>query len=131
MIEEVFNEGRLELVDEIVAADAIDHDPALPEPVVGPEGSKQLVAGYRAAFPDVHLTIEDQIAEDDRVVTRWTARGTHTGDLWGISGTGKEATVTGITIDRIEDGKIAESWTNWDTLGLMQQIGVIPTMATA
>jgi steroid delta-isomerase-like uncharacterized protein len=131
MIEEVFNKGRLELADEIVAPNAIDHDPALPEPVVGPEGSKQLVAGYRAAFPDVRITIDDQIAEGDRVVTRWTARGTHKGDLWGISPTGNEATVTGITIDRIEGGQIVESWTNWDTLGLMQQIGVIPTMATA
>jgi len=129
VIDEIFNEGKLEVADEIIAAGSIGHDPALPEPTSGPEGLKQLVTGYRAAFPDLSFTIDDQIAEGDRVVTRWTARGTHEGDLWGIAATGKQGTVTGITIDRFQGGKIAEVWTNWDTLGLMQQLGVVPAMS--
>jgi steroid delta-isomerase-like uncharacterized protein len=129
IIEEIFNQGRVEVIDEIVTAGYVSHDPALPEPATGPEGLKQVVTGYRGAFPDLTVTIDDQIAEGDRVVTRWTARGTHEGDLWGIAATGKQGTVTGITIDRVESGKIVESWTNWDTLGLMQQIGVVPSLA--
>src|SRR2546430_876197 len=102
-----------------------------PQTYVVRPGEKQIVAGYRAAFPDLVVRIVDQIEEGDRVVTRWTARGTHTGDLWGIAATGREVTVTGTTTDRIRDGLIAESWSNWDTIGLMQQLGVIPAMAQA
>ena len=79
----------------------------------------------------MRLTIEQQLAEGEYVTTRWSARGTHQGDLMGMAPTGKQATVTGITIDRIVDGRFVESWTNWDTLGLMQQLGVIPALATA
>jgi steroid delta-isomerase-like uncharacterized protein len=129
IIEEVFNDGRLDLVDEIVTANFIGHDPALPQETSGPAGLKELVAGYRDAFPDIKITIDDQIAEGDRVVTRWTARGTHKGDLWGIGATGKEATITGTTTDKIENGHLVESWSNWDTMGLMQQLGVIETSA--
>jgi steroid delta-isomerase-like uncharacterized protein len=131
VIEEVFNQGKLEVADELIAEGSISHDPALPEPAIGPEGLKQTVDGYRTAFPDLRVTIEDQIAEGDRVVTRWSARGTHEGDLWGLAPTGKEGTVTGITIDRMEGGKIVESWTNWDTLGLMQQLGIVPAVVAA
>ena len=109
----------------------MNHDSALPEPTVGQDAAKASIQGYRAAFPDLRLTVEDQIADDDRVVTRWSAKGTQEGDLMGVPATGKQATVTGITIDRIVDGRIAESWTNWDTLGLLQQLGVVPAMATA
>lgn len=128
LVEEVFNDGRLEVVDEIVTPDFIGHDPASPEPIIGPEGAKRNAEGYRAAFSDMKLTLEDEIADGDRVVTRWTARGTHDGELFGIPATGKQATVTGMTIDRIVDGRIAESWNNWDTLGLLQQLGAIPAM---
>jgi steroid delta-isomerase-like uncharacterized protein len=131
VVEEIFNAGRLEAAEEIVAPDYVGHDPASPELITGPEGLKRQVDGYRTAFPDVRLTIEDEIAEGDRVVTRWRARGTHEGELFGIPATGKQATVTGVTIDRIVDGRIAESWTNWDTLGLLQQLGAIPAMAQA
>jgi steroid delta-isomerase-like uncharacterized protein len=130
-VDEIFNEGRLETVDEIVTADFIGHDAASPEPIIGPEGMKRNVEGYRTAFPDVRLSIEEEIAEGDRVVTRWTARGTHQAELFGIPATGKQATVGGITIDRIVEGRIAESWTNWDTLGLLQQLGALPAMAQA
>jgi predicted ester cyclase len=131
IIEEVFGAGRYELADELVAEGAIGHDPALPEPTMGPEGVKEGARGYRAAFPDLRIMIGDVVAQDDLVAIRWTARGTHKGELFGIAPTGKEATVTGITIDRWAGGKVAESWTNWDTLGLLQQLGVVPAAAKA
>ena len=82
---------------------------------------------FRSAFPDFHVTIEDQIAEGDRVATRWTMRGTHEGEFRGISPTGKQITVTGIGIFRFSDGKVVESWDNFDQLGMMRQLGVIPS----
>lgn len=130
-VEEAFSKGNLDVLEDIIAPDYVSHDPGIPEPIRGLEGVRQLVAGYRQAFPDLQVTIEDQIAEGERVVTRWSARGTHQGDLWGIAPTGKQATVTGISIERIVGGKIVEDWTNWDTLGLMQQLGVVPAMARA
>jgi steroid delta-isomerase-like uncharacterized protein len=131
LAEEMFAGGKLELADELVTADFVGHDVAAPEPIRGPEGLKDQARGYRDAFPDLDMTIDDQIAEGDKVVTRWTARGTHNGDLFGMAPTGKQATVTGVTIDRFAGGKIAESWDNWDALGLMQQLGAIPAMAKA
>lgn len=126
-LEEVYGAGNLDVVDEIVSTGYVGHDSAIPEPLRGPGAVKQAAAGYRAAFPDLRLTIESQIAEDDVVVTRWTATGTHQGELFGIAPTGKQATVSGISIDRFSGGKVAESWTNWDTLGLLQQLGAVAT----
>jgi steroid delta-isomerase-like uncharacterized protein len=131
LLEEAFNSGNLDVVDELVSPEFVNHDAALPEPTVGIEATKASIRGYRDAFPDLRMTIEQQVAEGEYVTTRWTARGTHQGDLMGMSATGKQATVTGITVDRIVDGRIVESWTNWDTLGLMQQLGVVPALATA
>lgn len=131
VVEEIFNHGKLEVADELIAPNFVGYDPALPEPLRGPEGLKQQAEGYRSAFSDMRLTIDDIVAEDDRVVTRWTARGTHDGELFGMAATGKEATVTGITIDRIADGQVVESWNAWDALGLMQQLGAVPSMAEA
>ncbi len=102
VLEEAFNAGNLAIMDEILADGFVNYDAALPEPGVGIDAAKASVTGYRDAFPDLKITIEEQIAEGDRVVTRWTARGTHQGDLMGIPPTGKQATVTGITIDPIE-----------------------------
>jgi steroid delta-isomerase-like uncharacterized protein len=130
-LEEAFNSGNLDVVDELVAPEFVNHDAALPEPGVGIEAAKASITGYREAFPDLRLTIEQQLAEGEYVTTRWSARGTHQGNLMGMAPTGKQATVTGITIDRIVDGRFVESWTNWDTLGLMQQLGVLPALATA
>ena len=130
-LEEAFNGGKLDVVDELVAPEFVNHDAALPEPTIGIEATKASITGYRDAFPDLRLTIEQQVAEGEFVTTRWSARGTHQGDLMGMAATGKQATVTGITLDRIVDGRFVESWTNWDTLGLMQQLGVIPALATA
>ena len=89
------------------------------------------MTGYRTAFPDLRLTIEAQVSEGDLVVTRWKASGTHQGELFGIAPTGKQATVTGISLTRVSGGKIAEDWTNWDTLGLLQQLGAVPAPTTA
>lgn len=130
--EEGFAGGNVEVFDELVAESLVDHTPGLPpELPSGREGLKQLARAYRDAFPDLSLRVEDQIAEGDRVVTRWSARGTHEGDFMGIPATGKEGATTGITIDRIEGGKVVETWTNWDTLGLLQQLGVVPEPARA
>ncbi len=126
-VEEVFNEGNLGVADELFASDYVLHDPTTPEEVRGPEGIKQFVQMYRSAFPDGHITVEDQIAEGDKVVTRFRGRGTHQGELMGIPPSGNQVEVPGITISRMSGGKIAEDWTNYDTLGLMQQIGAVPS----
>jgi steroid delta-isomerase-like uncharacterized protein len=131
LLEEAFNAGNVDVVDELVSPDFVNHDAALPEAMIGPDAAKGSITAYRTAFPDLRLTIEEQIAADTGVATRWSAKGTHQGELMGIPATGKQATVTGITIDRIVDDRIAESWTNWDTLGLLQQLGVVPVLATA
>ena len=131
-LEEVFGQGKLAVVDEIVAPDHVDHGPStLPGMPTGPEGSKMVVTIYRNAFPDIHFTIDEQIAEGDKVVTRWTGRGTHKGELAGIPATGKSATVTGVGIDRIVNGKIVESWGIFDQFGMMQQLGIIPAASQA
>ena len=126
-IEELFNQGNLEIADELLSPNYIDHDPAMLEDVRGPEGMKQYAAMYRSAFPDIHIVIEDQVAEGDKVVTRWIGTGTHQGDLMGIAPTGNRVTVTGIAIDRFSGGKIEETWENYDALGMLQQIGAIPS----
>ena len=124
--EELFNPGNLEVADEIIAPDHVNHDPTLPDIPPGPEGQKQVVNLYRGAFTNAHISIEDQLAEGDKVVTRWTGSGTHQGEFMGVAPTGNQVTVTGITINRVSGGKIVESWTNYDALGIMQQIGAIP-----
>ena len=127
-LEEIFSQGKLAVADEIVAPSHVDRGPsALPGLPPGPEGSKLLVTVYRNAFPDLQFTIDEQIAEGDKVVTRWTGHGTHKGELAGIPPTGKASTVTGMTVDRIVNGKIVESWGIFDQFGMLQQLGVIPT----
>jgi steroid delta-isomerase-like uncharacterized protein len=125
--DEVFGKGKLTVLDEIIAKDHVNSGPgSIPGLPTGPEGTKQLVTVYRNAFPDVHFTIDEQIAEGDKVVTRWSAHGTHQGELAGLPATGKSSTVTGIAVDRIVNGKIAESWGIFDEFGMMQQLGAIP-----
>ncbi len=126
--EEVWNGGNLAVIDELVATNYVDHDQEPTGAPQGVEGLKQSVTMYRSAFPDVHFTIEDHIAEGDLLVTRWTARGTHQGAFRGIPATGKQAVVTGISISRAADGKFIEGWTNFDALGLLQQLGAVPSM---
>jgi len=132
VIEEVLNERKLEVIDELYAANCVINDPSVPGgKTTGPKGYRQFIEIYLTAFPDLHFTINDQISDGDKVVTRWTGTGTHKGALMGIAPTGKPATVTGITISRFQGGKVVEGWGNADNLGLLQQLGVVPTMAPA
>jgi steroid delta-isomerase-like uncharacterized protein len=124
--EELFGRGNLELADEIYAPDYVGHDPSNPEDVRGLEAAKRAAADYRRAFPDLRVTVEDLIAEGDKVAARLRVRGTHLGDLDGIAPTGKRVDFTGIVISRIEGGMIADDWANFDDLGMMRQLGVIP-----
>jgi steroid delta-isomerase-like uncharacterized protein len=117
--------GNLDVIDELIARDYVGHDPANPEPLRGPGGVKEFISTYRSAYPDARVTVEQQLAEGDMVATRWTGRGTHEGDLLGIAPTGKRITVTGLTFSRLKDGKIVEEFQNWDTFGMMQQLGAV------
>ena len=128
---EALNNGTWrEAFDALCTPTFVGHDPTAPADVVGPQALKDYAYDpWFAAFPDAQATIEDLIAEGDKVVTRSTLRGTHRGEFMGIAPTGKHVTFTGIAIFRIEEGKIAEGWNNFDVLGLMQQLGVIPQMA--
>lgn len=124
--EEIWDKGNLELIDELFTTDFVRHGPNATEGEVrGQEGFESLVSMYRNALPDLRIPIEDQIAEGDRVVTRWTAHGTHQGELMGNAPTGNPAPVTGILVDRISGSKIEEEWVDYDTLRLMQQIGAV------
>jgi steroid delta-isomerase-like uncharacterized protein len=127
--EEVWNKGNFQVANQIVAADYVDHDATTSK--TGPEGVREEVSFFRNAFPDLLFAIEDVIAEDDRVVTRITASGTHKGDLPGIPATGKRGVITGIVITRYARGKAAEAWVQFDFLGLYRQLGAIPARAAA
>jgi steroid delta-isomerase-like uncharacterized protein len=124
--EELFNRGNLAVAEKLFAPDFVYHDPA-GEELSGPEDVKAYAAMLRAAFPDLHQTIEDQIAEGDKVAYRWTARGTHDGELMGIAPTGKRVEFTGIAVARLANGKIEEIWENYDALGMIRQLGVVPS----
>jgi predicted ester cyclase len=124
--EELFNMGNLAVADEVFDSNyvnsAIDQM-GLPR---GPEGFKQYASMMRTAFPDLHLTVEDQVAEENKVVHRIIARGTHKGDLMDIAPTNKQVEINVIAIDHISGGKVLETWVVVDMFGMMQQIGVIP-----
>ena len=123
--EEVWNAKNISLIDDLAAATYVDHDPHNPD-VRGPQGLRQLTAKYQSAFPDLHFTIDEQLAEGDLVATRLTWKGTHKGTLEGIAPTGKPVSGTAMLITRISDQKMQEDWVNWDALSLMQQLGVVP-----
>ena len=125
VIEEVWQNGNLDAVDEYFAANYIDHNdlPGVPE---GREGIKAFAAVFNSAFSDGNITVEDQVAEEDMVVTRWSATSINSGDFMGVPATGKRVTITGIDCHRIAGGQIMEGWGQADMMGLMQQIGAIP-----
>ena len=121
--EQAWNHKDFSVVDEITDSNYVDHTPGSPPGLPPrPEGFKQLMSGYLAAFPDLQITVEDVIAEADKVAVRWTAQRTQTGSLMGISPTGKSVTLTGITFDHLRNGKVVEGWTNLDMLGMLQQL---------
>src|SRR5215211_5256950 len=126
---EIVAQGSLDTLDdalqEVYADDVVLHEPV--EDIRGIEGLKQFVCMIRSALPDLRITLEDDMAEGNKVVSRWRTQGTHQGELMGIAPTSNQVAITGITTHRIEDGKIVEEWENWDALGLMQQIGAVPS----
>lgn len=130
LIEEAWSKGNLAVIDETITPTFVYRTTGLPE-FRGPDGFKTFVIQHRQAFPDIHYTIEDLVAEGDKVVARWTASGTHQGDMMGIAPTGKRATLPGISIFRLSGGTFEEGLTNWDALGMLQQLGVIPAPGQA
>ena len=129
LLEEPWTE--LDVVDELVDESYVGHDPSLPAPLYGPQGFKDNVSMFRAAYSDARITVDEQIAEGDTVASRWTGRGTHDGELMGVGASGNQVTVSGIVVSRVANGKVVEEWTNWDTLGMLQQIGAVPAPAQA
>jgi steroid delta-isomerase-like uncharacterized protein len=127
--EEVFNKGNLAVADELMAPNYVFHVSG--QEFKGPEGFKQFATIYRTAFPDIHITVEDMVAEGDKVVHRISTRGTHKGEMMGIAPTGKQIATTGIVISRFAAGKEVEVWANLDMLGMLQQMGVVPPMGQA
>jgi steroid delta-isomerase-like uncharacterized protein len=125
--EEIFNQGNLILLDEVFSADSIYHGPNLPQ-MRGREAIKEHLASLRRAFPDCHYTVDDLVAEGNMVVVRWSLTGTHRGEFWGITPTGKKVSLSGTSTDRIADGMITEVAQQWDALGFMQQLGVVPAL---
>jgi steroid delta-isomerase-like uncharacterized protein len=129
-LEEAFNRGNLDVIDQDTTEDFVGHDPIMGDQ--DRESSKQQIASYRQAFPDIHITIEDIFASDDKVVIRWSGQGTFENEFMGLKPSHEVGDpVRGITIDRYEGGKIAESWTQWETLTFMRNIGAIPEGAAA
>jgi steroid delta-isomerase-like uncharacterized protein len=129
VFDEIWSAGKLDLVDDLLAPEFVGRPIGLAEPFTGPEGAKEFIGRLREAFPDIRFPIDDLIAEDDKVVVRWTATGTNDGEFMGIEPTGREVTIAGMTILRIRDGRIIEGWTNMDALGLLRQIGAVPEPA--
>ena len=128
LIDEIVNKGNLAVADQLIASDYVYRSPGSPD-VRGPEGFKQLVQMYRSAFPDLTMSVEEQIAEGDKVATRWMATGTQRGELMGVPPSGKQVSVMGMVISRCAGGRIVEEVELIDALGMLQQLGAIPAAA--
>ena len=125
MTEEVYNQGTIERIDHFFAASYVHHDPASPH-VRDRDGLKEVLRAFHTGCPDLHITIDELLAEGDTVTKRWTYHATHTGDLSGMLPTGKRIMMSGLELFRLANGKIAECWLGYDNLSLMRQLGVIP-----
>lgn len=123
-VEEIWNKGNSGFADEILTSDFVNHTPGLD--VKGIEAFKQYVLAFRTAFPDLYLTINEQFGEGEKVVSLWTATGTHKGEIMGIAATGKEIKLSGTTITRFAGAKMTENLMYWDRLGFLEQLGVAP-----
>jgi len=123
--DEVWSGGQLDVIDELIADDFVGTVVGAQEQIRGPQGFREFVVMYRTAFPDLRITVDEQFADGETVVTRWTATGTNEGELMGMPATGKQATTAGININRISGGKLVEGWGLFDQLGLLQQIGAV------
>ncbi len=124
--EEVFNKQDQHAATEIIAPAFVAHHPAFPDGIRGPQGIMQMTGMFHTAFPDLHYSPLDLVAEGDKVAVRWSAQGTHQGPFQGFPATGKHVTITGIDIFRLGENRLEEAWVNSDFLGLMQQLGMIP-----
>lgn len=124
-VEEAWNKGNVDIMDELMAAHYARHM-AISAPPLTRDGQKQRILGFRRAFPDLRLTIEDMVAEGEKVSFRLTLRGTHQGEFMRVSPTGKQIVVGAVDVARFEDGKVIEQWGQTDMLGLLQQLGAIP-----
>ena len=122
----VWEEGNIDLIDELLAPDYLNHTPASPDQPTGPEGVKAVVAMFRSAIPDLRVVVEDMIAEGEKVAVRYTLEGTHEGELFGVPPTGQRLSIKSIAVERVSDGRIREHWRVTDSLDMMQQLGVIP-----
>ncbi len=125
-VEDVWNKGNYSTLDQLVARDIVIHSSTPGEDIHGQDGVKQFYTALRSAFPDIRFTIDDQFAHGDKVVTRWSAHATHLGPFQEIPPTGRQVRLSGIDIDRIADGVVAECWPVMDELGLLLQLGLMP-----
>ena len=125
-LEGIFSQGNPDVVDELADPDFVVHDPSSEAGDVDAQGVKESIAWSQNAFPELRVTIEDQVAEGDKVATRWRVSGTHQGEMMGAAPTGNQVTFAGTQTDYLSGGKIVESWSNWDTLGMLGQIGAVP-----
>lgn len=123
--EEVWNQGRVEALDELIDPSYVNHSPGIPDPVPGPEGLKPIIQAIRKGIPDLRFTIHDMVLSADKVAVRSTMTGTHLGELFGFAPTGKKIQVAQMQIERIVNGKIIEHWRQSDDLSLMRQLGAI------
>ena len=130
MTEEFYNQGNIESAERFFADSYVHHDPASPQ-VRDRDGLKQVLRAFLAGCPDLHISIDQLLAEGDTVTKRWTYHATQSGDLAGLPPTGKRITMRGLELFRLEGGKIVECWLGYDNLSLMQQLGVIPTVEQA
>ena len=131
-LEEIWHQGNLQVIDEIIASNYVRHTSHYREggrDVHGREGARQSIATFRAAFPDVRFTVEDMLVAEDKVIVRWTCRGTHRGAFLGVSPTEKAVAFTGINIYRIANGQIVERWAEDDGISLYQQLGLLSPQA--
>jgi steroid delta-isomerase-like uncharacterized protein len=128
LYDEVWNERKVEVIKEIISPSHALHGPTFSGSSIGPEAYKRQVLLFLAGYPDLHWTIEDTIAENDKVVACWTISGTHRGEYMEIPATNKKVSIDGITIHHIAGGKIMDSYSNWDVLGMMQQLGVVSAL---
>lgn len=124
--DEIWNQGRLEVCDELIASDYVNHSAPLPDLPPGPEGLKQTVAAVRRAFPNVHYTIEDMVIGRDKAALRVTMRGTHRGEFLGMAPTGRQIEVQELQIEHLRDGRIVAHWHQIDDLVLQRQLGLLP-----
>lgn len=125
-VKEIWNKGNFDILTDMISDDFVIHFPKPGEEIKGAKNVKEFYTNLRRAFPDIRFTIIDQVGEEEKIVTHWSATGTHKGEFKGIPATGKKVTFNAIDIDKVSNGIFVECWTNVDELGLMQQLGVIP-----